>query len=68
MVSDGATARLEVQKAFTGGGQQWFMGKENLAAGPDVLRFPFSCCLLNCVPYLAFLTGRRNAVPETVMA
>lgn len=35
----GPDARLGVQ-VLLGGGQQWFMGKEKLAAGPDVPAFP----------------------------
>lgn len=60
-------ARRDAQ-ALAGGGQQWFMGKEKLAAGPDVLHFPSSCSRLNKVPFLAFLMGRRNLMAETVIA
>lgn len=63
----GPDARLGVQ-VLAGGGQQGFMGKEKLAAGPDVLHFPSPCSRLSDVPYLAFLTDRRDLVAETVTA
>lgn len=42
--------------------------RKNWQLGRMSLHFPSSCSRLNDVPYLAFLTDRRNLMAETVTA